>query len=84
MKRLHLILCRVLQIPELEIRDQLTPSEVPAWDSFNALLLVSELESAFKIKFTLAEVTGVQCVGDIKKVLQAKGVLLESTKISQS
>ena len=84
MKRLHKILCSILQIQEAEIRDTLTPSDVPSWDSFNALLLVSELESTFKIKFTLAEVTGVQCVGDIKKVLQTKGVQLESENLAKS
>lgn len=78
MKPLNNILCRVLQIEETEIRDELTPSDVPAWDSFNALLLVSELENAFKIKFTFAEVTGVRCVGDIKKALESKGVTLAS------
>lgn len=80
MRRLNDILCRVLQIGEAEIRDELTPADVPSWDSFNALLLVSELESAFKIKFTFAEVTGVQCVGDIRKILQSKGIPLESQK----
>ena len=78
MKPLNDILCRVLQIGEAEIRDELTPADVPTWDSFNALLLVSELESAFKIKFTFAEVTGVRCVGDIKKALESKGVALAS------
>lgn len=78
MKRLHEMLSRILQLEPHEIHDDLTPEAVSTWDSFNALLLVSELERTYKIKFTSAEVTGVRCVGDIKKILKGRGVLIES------
>lgn len=76
MKRLYGILSKVLGIQENEIKDHLTPNDVPGWDSFNALILVSELESAFKVKFTYPEVTGVKCVGDIKTMLRKHNVEL--------
>ncbi len=76
MNKLHTLLSKVLGIPEPDIKDHLTPNDVPGWDSFNALILVSELESAFKVKFTYAEVTGVQCIGDIKTMLRKHGVEL--------
>lgn len=76
MKKLHEMLSRVLGIPENEIQDHLTPNDVPGWDSFNALMLVSELEAGFNVKFTSAEVTGVKCIGDIKKILTHHGAQL--------
>ena len=76
MKRLYSILSKVLGLSEKEIKDQLTPGDVPGWDSFNALILVSELEAAFKVKFTYPEVTGVKCIGDIKTMLGKHNVEL--------
>ena len=73
MSLLNPVLSKVLGIPENEIADHLTPDDVPGWDSFNALILVSELEAKFRVKFTFAEVTGVQCVGDIKTILRKHG-----------
>ncbi len=74
MNKLYPVLSKILGIAEKDIKDHLTPNDVPGWDSFNALLLVSELEAAFPVKFTSAEVTGVKCIGDIKTVLKSHGV----------
>lgn len=74
MQRLRRSLSKVLGIKEDGITEALTPGDVETWDSFNALLLVSELENTFAVKFTAAEVTGVKCVGDIKKILEGHGV----------
>ncbi|KPK42855.1 MAG: hypothetical protein AMJ78_00900 [Omnitrophica WOR_2 bacterium SM23_29] len=76
MKSLKNILSKVLEIEEDKINDELTPADVETWDSFNGLILVSELESNFKIKFTMEEVTSVKCVKDIKEVLKRRGVTL--------
>lgn len=75
MKRLMEILSKIFGMPEAELLDHLTPNDVPGWDSFNALLLVSELEATFKTKFTTAEITSVKNIGDIKKLLKSHGVL---------
>jgi len=76
MKRLKNILSRVLQIEKDKINDQTSPDNVETWDSFNALLLVSELENCFKVKFTMDEVISVKSVKDIKETLKGHGVML--------
>lgn len=76
MKRLHTILVRVLGIDESEIRDTLSTKDVEAWDSFNALMLVSELEQEFGVEFTTEEVVSVTCIQDIKDALRRHGVEL--------
>lgn len=78
MKRLKAILSKVLQIDESTIVDETSPDNVDSWDSFNGLMLVSELENEFKIKFTMEEVISAKCVGDIKKFLLAHGVELNN------
>ncbi len=77
MKRLRKILVNVLDIGENDINDGTSPDTVESWDSFNGLMLVSELENEFDVKFTMDEVISVKCVGDIKRALRSHGVLLE-------
>ncbi len=76
MDKLNSILVKVLGAKEDQINDETSPDNVSNWDSFNGLMLVSELESGFKIKFTMDEVTSVKCVGDIKLALTKHGVIL--------
>ncbi len=74
MSKLTEVLARVLDIPEGSITDSTGPGNVPNWDSFNGLLMVSELEEAFGVEFTMAEVTSVKTVRDIKATLAKHGV----------
>lgn len=74
MGKLTAILARVLEIPEESITDETGPEKVASWDSFNGLLLVSELEEAFGVEFTMEEVTSVKTVRDIKATLLKHGV----------
>lgn len=76
MKRLRSILARVLAVDESAIVDAMSPETVETWDSFNALLLVSELEDHFGVQFTMDEVIAVKCVRDIKDALRRHGVEL--------
>jgi acyl carrier protein len=77
MKRLKAILSKVLDISEGSITNDTSPKNVETWDSFNGLLLVSELEREFNVKFTMNEVTSVKCVGDIKDALERHGIKLQ-------
>ncbi len=70
MGKLEEVLSKVLDIPAETINDQTSPDNTESWDSFNGLMMVSELENAFKVKFTMDEVTSVKSVADIKKVLK--------------
>ncbi len=75
MKKLKEILADVLEIDEASITDETAPDNVDTWDSMNGLVLVTELETKFNIKFKMEEVTSVKCVGDIKAALRNHGVV---------
>lgn len=79
MKRLKQVLMKVLEIKEQDITETTSPDTVASWDSFNALMLVSELEDAFGVSFTIDEVLSVTCVRDIKKCLMAHGVVFDES-----
>lgn len=75
--KLYNILSRVFSIPIEQISDDFGPENIERWDSFNALVLVDELESEFSIQFTVSEITDVFNVSDIKRHLRNHGVNLD-------
>lgn len=77
MARLEKILSKVLEVKEADINDESSPDNIANWDSFNGLMLVSELENEFKISFTVDEVINVKTVGEIKKALIKHGVKVD-------
>jgi acyl carrier protein len=68
-KKLLALLSRVLDIDRALISDNTSPENTDSWDSYNALLLVSELEIEFNVHFSMEEVYAVKCVKDIKEAL---------------
>ncbi len=72
MKRLKQILSNVLQIDEDQITDETSPDNVGTWDSFNHLMIISEIENQLCIKFTMDEVKMVKSYKDIVTLVEAK------------
>ena len=68
------IVAKVFSILESAVNDQSSPENIESWDSFNGLVLVDELESHFKVKFTISEITDVKNVADIKRHLKNHNV----------
>ena len=60
----------IFNIPDLELRDDLTAADVPGWDSFNHVNLVIAIEMEFGVTFTTDEISALQNVGDMKRLLQ--------------
>ena len=73
-EKLYNIISKVFSVPISEINDESSPETIESWDSFNGLILVDELESNFKIKFSVSEIIDVKNVKDIKRHLNNHGV----------
>ena len=73
-KNLYGIISKVMGVSIDQINDQSSPETIERWSSFNALVLVDQLETEYQIKFTLGEITDVKNVSDIKKYLKNHGV----------
>ncbi len=65
---------KVFKIKPEDISDTMTSKDIPDWDSMNYLLFIAELEKEFSISFTMDEVLGANSLGDIRKLLQSKGI----------
>jgi acyl carrier protein len=63
-----------MEIPPSSINDGSGPETITTWDSFNALILLDEIEAFYNVKFTLDEIDDFRTVADIKKHLRNHGV----------
>ena len=70
METLKELIARVLNIDKNELNDNSSPESISTWDSFNGLMIVSELENNFNVKFSIDEVMAVKCFKDIKDALK--------------
>ena len=77
MSKLKDILSRIFNVSPDSITDATSPENTEGWDSFNSLLMATELEKEFKVKFSLEDIVSVKSVSDIKRVLTKHGVELE-------
>jgi len=74
MKKLKELVSRVLKVNPEELNDESSPETIESWDSFNGLMLVSELERNFNVKFSSEEITSVKKFKDISDALKTHGV----------
>ena len=70
LKRFNSVFSRSLQLDAAEIPDTLSMDAVPSWDSFNSLLLISELEKEFKMRFLPVDIQIIKNVADLKAGLR--------------
>jgi acyl carrier protein len=76
MRKFNEIAQEQLGIRAEDMRDDLTPKDVPHWDSMNYLLFIAELEKEYDIAFSMDEVLGAQTLGAIKEIARTKGALV--------
>lgn len=56
------LIARVFDLPLEDLSPSLLASEIAAWDSFNHLKLILEVESAFKISFETREIINIRSI----------------------
>jgi acyl carrier protein len=76
--KLFNIISQVMAIPVSDINDESSGETIESWDSFNGMVLLNEVETAFDVKFTLNEVINTKTVKDIKTNLHNHGILLDN------
>ena len=72
MTSLKEIVSRVLDISITEVNDELVRDKTEEWDSFNHLLLISEIEKELGVKFTIQEVEKINNFNDLKQMIFEK------------
>jgi len=75
-EKLYSLVAKVMDVPTESITDDSGPESIESWSSFKGYVLLYELESEFKVKFTIDEAMDVKKISDIKRHLANHGVLL--------
>lgn len=76
MDTLKHIFSSILNVPQDHIINSLSPENTPSWDSLNAIILVTEIEKAFNVRFTFDEAMAVKNFGEVIELVRSKGVTL--------
>ena len=55
------------------LSDDTTAADVEGWDSVEHFNLISEVESMFKLRFQMREVSGMKNVGELVNIILERG-----------
>lgn len=75
-KKLYDLVAKVMNAQPSTINDESGPESIESWTSFKGYVLLYELETEFKVKFTIDEAIDVKKIADIKRYLKNHGVIL--------
>ncbi|MGN8225768.1 acyl carrier protein [Gracilimonas sp. BCB1] len=62
---------------ETELTDVTGPDDIDAWDSLGHVNIITAVEDEYDVEITPEEITEISSIGDIKKLLQRKGISTE-------
>ena len=71
-ERLDEVIREVFDDPGMVLTDATTAREVPGWDSLAHVNLMFSIESEFGIAFSSSELSTLQDVGELRRVVVAK------------
>jgi acyl carrier protein len=66
---------KIFDKPEMIVTDSMSPKDIKKWDSLNHVILISEIEKAFTIRFDLQDMLESRNVGTIcDTILRLKNI----------
>lgn len=71
-EKLTPIFREVFSEPNLILRDEITASDVDKWDSLSHMLMITEVEKSFDIRFKLKDLNKMKQVGDLISIIGSK------------
>lgn len=72
-ERLTAVFRDVFDDETIEICDTTTADDIEDWDSIEHITLVGAVESEFKVRFKMGEVSGMKNVGEMVKIIEERG-----------
>jgi acyl carrier protein len=62
----------ILKNSSLDLTESLSAHDVDGWDSLTHMLIISEVEGSFKIKFKLKDLNKMKNIGDMIDIIASK------------
>lgn len=72
--KLHELVARALRVPATSISDDSSPATLKRWNSLNHLELMTQIEDAYGVQFSTADMVRAQSVREIRHLLHEKGI----------
>ena len=76
--QIYQLIGKILGVDPAKISEESNAQNTPKWDSLRHIEVVFAIENAFHVRFTMPEITGLRNVGDIRKLLVAKNVRINT------
>lgn len=73
LNKLNEVFRKTLNNNDIALSAETTANDVSEWDSLRHIMLIVEVEKAFKIKFTAREITSFKNIGEMLESIESKG-----------
>ena len=64
------VIRKVLKQPKLEVTMETSSENVEGWDSLHHMMIITEVETVFNLKFDFMQILDIKSVGDICKTVK--------------
>lgn len=71
-KRTRSVIDTILKSPGFEWRDEMTAEDIKGWDSLSHMLIITEIEKEFGIRFKLKELNKMDNLGALITLIASK------------
>lgn len=66
------IFVSVFKHEDFEMKDELSANDVDGWDSLNHMIIITEIENKFGIKFKLRDLNKLNNLGNLIELISSK------------
>jgi acyl carrier protein len=66
------IVSSVLKHCDFELKDDMTAGQIRGWDSLSHMMIISEIEKRFNVKFSFSDVLNFNTMADLFDCIQNK------------
>ena len=72
--QLYNLIGKVLGVDPATLTEDSNAQNTPKWDSLRHIEVLFAMESAFHLRFTMPEISGLRKLSDIRQLLVSKGI----------
>ena len=80
---LYQIVRNVMGRKDVALDESSNANSTEGWDSLKNIELIFAVESTYRVRFTVKEVARLKSIGDLRRLLVAKGAEVEAVGLAQ-
>jgi acyl carrier protein len=74
--QLYQLIGQVLNVDPSTLNEDSNAQNTPNWDSLRHIEVIFAMENAFHVRFTMPEISALRKLGDIRRLLETKQVVI--------